>query len=188
MKKVLAIVLVIVLLLGGWFIMTQNNLVTLNEKINQSQGEIQTQLQRRNDLIPNLVSTVKGYAKHEKDVFTAVADARSKLAGTISSGDIEEINNANKEFESALSRLLAITENYPELKASTQFTALQDELAGTENRIAYARNQYNQTVGQFNTAIQRFPASIVANMKGYSTRPYFEAEASAQQVPQINFD
>ncbi len=188
MKKVLVILLAIVIVLGGWFIMTQNRLVTLDESVNQKKAEIETQLQRRSDLIPNLVSTVKGYTKHEKEVFTEIADARSKLAGTISSGNIEEINNASQKFESALGRLLAIAENYPELKADSQFIALQDELAGTENRIAYARNQYNSAVGNFNTVIRRFPASIVANSRGYTALPYFEADVGAEKAPSISFD
>ena len=144
------------------------------------QSQIETTLQRRNDLIPNLVATVKGYANHEEAVFTEIADARSKLAGSIESGDMESISEANTALDSALSKLLAISENYPDLKAS--------ELAGTENRIAVARQYYNEKLNTYNTKVQKFPSSIVAGMSGYYPMEYFEADEGAKEVPTVNFD
>ena len=178
----------IVLVIAFWFFGTMNNLVSMKEEVNSQQSQVETTLQRRSDLIPNLVATVKGYANHEEKVFTDIADARSKLAGSIDSGDIESINEANNAQNSALSRLLAISENYPDLKASEQFTALQDELAGTENRIAVARQHYNEKVKSYNTAVKSFPTSIVAGIGGYHTEQYFEADESAKNVPTVSFD
>lgn len=144
--KVLIVIGIVLLLVGFWFFGTRNSLVSLKEDVEMQQSQIETTLQRRNDLIPNLVATVKGYANHEEAVFTEIADARSKLAGSIESGDMESISEANTALDSALSKLLAISENYPDLKASEQFIALQDELAGTENRIAVARQYYNEKI------------------------------------------
>ena len=162
--------------------------MTLKEDVEMQQSQIETNLQRRSDLIPNLVATVKGYANHEEEVFTEIAEARSKLAGSIESGDIEAINEANNTLDSALGRLLAISEDYPDLQASEQFIALQDELAGTENRIAVARQYYNEAVRTYNTSVQRFPTSIVSGMSGYYPMPYFEADDDAYEVPEVNFD
>ena len=162
--------------------------MTLREDVRMQQSQVETTLQRRSDLIPNLVNTVKGYATHEEEVFTEIADARSKLAGSIESGDLDSISESNSELDSALSRLLAITENYPDLKASEQFTALQDELAGTENRINVARQHYNEKVMTYNTTVQRFPTSIIAGIFGYSPAEYFEASEEAQEVPEVNFN
>lgn len=152
------------------------------------QSQIETTLQRRNDLIPNLVATVKGYADHEEKVFTEIADARSKLAGSIKSGDMNSISKANDSLDSAISRLLAISENYPDLKANEQFIALQDELAGTENRISVARQHYNEKVKEYNTEIQKIPTSIVAGMSGYYPVQYFEAEENAKEAPKVDFN
>ena len=152
------------------------------------QSQVETTLQRRSDLIPNLVETVKGYASHEEEVFIEIAEARSKLAGSISSGDIEAINEANSELDSALGRLLAISESYPDLEASDQFIALQDELAGTENRIAVARQYYNEAARDYNVKVQKLPASIIAGMSGYYPVPYFEADEGASEVPEVSFD
>ena len=163
-KKVLIVIGIVLLLVGFWFFGTRNSLVSLKEDVEMQQSQIETTLQRRNDLIPNLVATVKGYANHEEAVFTEIADARSKLAGSIESGDMESISEANTALDSALSKLLAISENYPDLKASEQFIALQDELAGTENRIAVARQYYNEKLNTYNTKVQKFPSSIVAGM------------------------
>lgn len=178
----------VVLLAVFWFFGTRNSLISLKEDVEMQQSQIETTLQRRSDLIPNLVATVKGYATHEEEVFTEIANARSKLAGSIESGDIESISEANNALDSALGRLLAISENYPDLKASEQFIALQDELAGTENRIAVARQYYNEKVKTYNTTVQRFPTSIVAGMSGYYPMQYFEADESAKEVPEVNFD
>ena len=179
---------VVAVLVVFWFFGTRNSLMSLKEDVEMQQSQIETTLQRRSDLIPNLVATVKGYATHEEKVFTEIADARSKLAGSIESGDIESISEANNALDSALGRLLSISENYPDLKASEQFIALQDELAGTENRIAVARQYYNEKVRTYNITVQRFPTSIVAGMSGYYPMQYFEADESAKEVPEVNFD
>lgn len=179
-------VVVVVILL--WFFGARNSLVSLKEEVEMQQSQIETTLQRRSDLIPNLVATVKGYANHEEKVFTEIAEARSKLAGSIKSGDMESISEANDTLDSALSRLLAISENYPDLKASEQFIALQDELAGTENRISVARQYYNEKVNTYNTEVQKFPTSIVAGMSGYYPLQYFEADEAAKEVPKVDFN
>ena len=186
--KVLIGIGAVVLLAVFWFFGTRNSLVSLKEDVEMHQSQIETTLQRRSDLIPNLVATVKGYANHEEEVFTEIADARSKLAGSIESGDMKSISEANNALDSALGRLLAISENYPDLKASEQFIALQDELAGTENRIAVARQHYNEKLNTYNTTVQRFPTSIVAGMSGYYPMQYFEADESAKKVPKVDFD
>lgn len=186
--KTLIIVLAIVVVLGIWFVSGQNKLVELEENVSLQFSQIETTLQRRSDLIPNFVETVKGYAKHEEAVFTQIADARSKLAGSIQTGNVEDINKASNELDSALSRLLVITENYPELKANEQFIALQDELAGTENRIAVARQNYNETVAKYNKAIKKFPTSIIASISGYESATYFEADDNAKDAPIVSFD
>lgn len=186
--KVLIGIGAVVLLAVFWFFGTRNSLVSLKEDVEMQQSQIETTLQRRSDLIPNLVATVKGYANHEEEVFTEIADVRSKLAGSIESGDMKSISEANNALDSALGRLLAISENYPDLKASEQFIALQDELAGTENRIAVARQHYNEKLNTYNTTVQRFPTSIVAGMSGYYPMQYFEADESAKKVPKVDFD
>ena len=153
-----------------------NNLVEMNENVNGKWSQIENQLQRRNDLIPNLVNTVKGYAAHESDVFKAVADARAKLGGAQS---VAEASEADGELSSALSRLLMVAENYPQLQANTNFTQLQDELAGTENRLAVSRQDYNNAVQEFTV--------IYAGMLGFNQRDYFEVPESAKAVPQVQF-
>ena len=179
---------VVVVLILIWFFGTRNSLVSLKEEVEMQQSQIETTLQRRSDFIPNLVATVKGYANHEEKVFTEIAEARSKLAGSIKSGDMKSISEANDTLDSALSRLLAISENYPDLKASEQFIALQDELAGTENRISVARQHYNEKVNTYNTEVQKFPTSIVAGMSGYYPLQYFEADEAAKEVPKVDFN
>lgn len=186
--KILIGIGAVVLLVVFWFFGTRNSLVSLKEDVKMQQSQIETTLQRRSDLIPNLVATVKGYANHEEEIFTEIADARSKLAGSIESGDITSINEANNALDSALGRLLAISENYPDLKASEQFIALQDELAGTENRIAVARQYYNEKLNTYNTTVQRFPTSIVAQMSEYYPMQYFEANESSKEVPKVDFN
>lgn len=191
MKKGLVIVIALVaviVLVFSWYVGTRNSFVTLKENVEMQYSQIETALQRRNDLIPNLVATVQGYADHEEEVFTAVAEARAKLAGGLASGNIGEISEASTALDSALGRLLAISESYPELKANENFRALQDELAGTENRISVARQYYNEAVKSYNTTIQRFPASLIAGSSGYYPVPYFEASASAHEVPSVNFN
>jgi len=186
-KIILIVLLVSVFLIGSWFIGTRNNLVTLEEEVNLQLSNVGTTLQRRSDLIPNLVATVKGYTNHEQ-IFVDIAEARSKLAGTISKGDIEGMQEANSSLDSALSRLLMITENYPELKASEHFTALQDELAGTENRITVARQNYNDVVRKYNTTLKKFPTSFIASMFGFEPAEYFEVEENAKEAPKVSFD
>jgi len=162
-----------------------NRLVALSEDVETALSQIDNQLQRRNDLIPNLVNTVKGYAAHEEEIFTRIADARSRLIGA---GSLEEKAEASEELSGALSRLLAIAENYPELKANENFRQLADELAGTENRIATARRDYNNAARVYNTTIRRFPTVIIANIFGFERYEYFEADESARQAPEVNFD
>ena len=177
----------IVLLTIFWAIGTRNSLVSMEEEVQLEASQVETQLQRRNDLIPNFVATVKGYAAHEEEVYTAIADARAKLAGAIDNEDVGAINEANSELDSALSRLLIVVENYPELKANENFIALQDELAGTENRIAIAREDYNTKVASYNKELKVFPKNIIANMCGLEKAEYFEASEEAKDVPKVEF-
>ena len=161
-----------------------NTLVSQREQSDSQWAQVENQLQRRNDLIPNLVQVTKGYAAHEKGVFEAIAEARSRLIGARTRD--EQIDAAN-EVSSALSRLLALSEAYPNLKADAQFARLSDELAGTENRIATERMRYNETVKEYNTLRRRFPANMTAKVFGFKEYPYFEAPATAQQLPKVNF-
>ncbi len=165
-----------------------NEIQTLDEQAQASQRNIEVQLQRRADLIPNLVETVKGYAKQEQEVFTRVAEARARLSGAIQLGDPSQMANANDQLTGALGRLLAISEAYPQLKSDQTFIRLQDELAGTENRIAVARQDYNQAVQQYNTYIRRFPYALTAKMTGATPRPYFEVtDPGARKAPEVDF-
>jgi len=181
---VLIAVIVIITILGLFVFSSYNGLVASEEAVNSAWSQIENQLQRRADLIPNLVNTVKGYATHEETVFTEVTRAREKLVGA---GSVADIAEANQELSGALSRLLAIAESYPELKADANFRQLADELAGTENRIAVARMDYNNAVQTYNTKIRRFPTSIFANMFGFERKEYFQAEEGASKVPQVDF-
>jgi LemA protein len=151
-----------------------NTIQTLDEQANSAQGNIESQLQRRADLIPNLVNTVKGYAAHEEKVFADIANARSRLLGAKNSGDPEQMANADAQFSGALGRLLALSESYPDLKADASFRQLSDELTGTENRIAVARTDYNEAVRQYNTTIRTFPTALTAKVTGAKERKYFE--------------
>ena len=190
MKKstIISIVVAGILVLAVfWGVGTRNSMVVANEDVKNKASVVETQLQRRSDLIPNFVATVKGYATHEEEVYTAIADARAKLSGAIEKDDIASVSKANAELDSALSRLLVVVENYPELKANENFIALQDELAGTENRIAKAREDYNEEVKAFNQKIKVFPNSIIANMGGFKEADYFEAAEGAKTVPTVNF-
>jgi LemA protein len=175
---------VVALLVGGWAVARYNALVTLNEDIDKGWSQVQNVLQRRSDLIPNLVETVKGYASHEKEVFERVSEARARLAGAASPAQAAE---ANAGLTSALSRLLAIAEAYPELKANANFIRLQDELAGTENRIANERRTYNDLVRNYNVALKRFPVNFFAGAFGFKERDYFEATPGAQEPPKVKF-
>lgn len=181
MKK-LWIPLVLVLVAAGFVFSGYNTLVASSEAVKGQWSQVETQLQRRSDLIPNLVATVKGYAAHEAEIFTAVADARTKLAAASSVGDTA---TADAQLNSALGRLLAIVENYPDLKANQNFLALQDELAGTENRIATARRDYNLAVETYNKQIRSLPAALYAGLLGFTPSEYFEAESSDN--PAVSF-
>jgi LemA protein len=161
-----------------------NTLVAQREAIDAQWSQVENQLQRRNDLIPNLVEVTKGYAKHEKDIFTAVAEARAKLIGA---NTREEKIDAANQVSSALSRLLALSERYPDLKANTQFARLSDELAGTENRIATERRRYNEVVQTYNTSIKGFPTALFAGCMGFKPAEYFKAPESAKEVPKVQF-
>jgi len=165
-----------------------NTIQSLDERVNQAQGQIQAQLQRRADLIPNLVNTVKGITKQEDTVFISIANARSRLGGAIQSGSIPEMSAANAQLTQGLGRLIAISENYPELQSSQNFRQLQDQLEGTENRIAVARQDYNGAVGEYNAYIRRFPYNLTAKVFGMGTpREYFEAEPGAVETPKVEF-
>ena len=188
MKKGLIIVIAIVAviaILGGSLVSSYNGLVERKENVENADAKIQVQLQRRADLIPNLVNTVKGYAQHEEDVYTALADARAKLN---SASTPEEYTEANASFESALSRLLVVVENYPELKADKNFVALQDQLEGTENRISVARKDYNDIATEYNTSIKKFPTVIIAGMFGFEKVDLFEATEESQNAPTVSFE
>lgn len=181
---VIAIVILSAVMVFGTYIRYHNSFISMEERINGAWAEVENNLQRRTDLIPNLVATVKGYAQHEEEVFTEIADARSRLIGA---GGVNEKAAAASEFESALGRLLVVVENYPELKADQRFAELQDELAGTENRLAVARMRYNESVQGFNARIKRFPGKIIAGMMGLAQRNYFEAATGAEKVPEVRF-
>lgn len=185
MKSALIVIVVLLVVVVGWGVATNNRLVTLNESINGSWAQVETVLQRRYDLIPNLVATVKGYAKHESDVLEEVTRLRSQW-GEAKTAD-EKVAAAN-QLEGALARLMVVVERYPDLKANQNFLALQDELAGTENRIAVERRRYNETVQAYNTAVSRFPASIVASVRGFQRRDvYFKAAEAAKEAPKVQF-
>ncbi|MFW5745251.1 MAG: LemA family protein [Spirochaetota bacterium] len=179
-----AIIAILIAIGVFWFVGQQNTLVTLEESIDASWSEIDNQLQRRSDLIPNLVATVRGYAEQEEEIFTQIADARARLGGAQTVGETAE---SYGELQSALSRLLVVVENYPQLRSDQSFLQLQDELAGTENRIAVARRRYNESVQQFNTRIRLFPTRIVANGLGMEQREYFEIDEAAREVPTVDF-
>lgn len=165
-----------------------NRIQTLDETASSAQSQIEVQLQRRADLIPNLVSTVKGYAQHEEEIFTAVAQAREGLLNSVQSKDPEQMANADQRMTGALGRLLAISENYPNLKADQSFLRLQDELTGTENRIAVARSDYNDAVRAYNAYIRQFPQVLTAKATGAKDRKYFKAtNEAATEVPKVDF-
>jgi len=156
-----------------------NTIQTMDERVNQAQGQIQTQLQRRSDLIPNLVNTVKGITKQEDTVFISIANARARLGGAVQSGNVPEMAAANQQL---------IAENYPQLRSSENFRQLQDQLEGTENRISVARQDYNTAVGEYNAYIRRFPYNITAKVFGMGkSREYFEAAAGAAEAPKVTF-
>jgi len=184
MKRRMLVALVPMLAIGCGY----NTIQKLDEQANSAKHSIEVQLQRRADLVPNLVATVKGYAAHEEKVFTDVANARAGLAGAIKSGDAEQMANANAMLTQGLGRLLAIAEAYPQLKADQGFLRLQDELTGTENRISTSRNDLNDAVKQYNAYIRQFPAVITAKITGAKPRTYFEVtNPAAREVPTVDF-
>lgn len=191
---VVGLILVIALIIIGWATATYNQLVSLDEMVNQAWAQVENQYQRRYDLIPNLVETVKGYAKHEREVLTQVTEARAKVGQITVTPDVLKDPQAFARFQqaqdalgNALSRLIAVAENYPQLKANENFIQLQAQLEGTENRISVERRRYNEVVQRYNTYIRRFPANIIAGMFGFKERPYFKATEEAQQVPKVQF-
>jgi LemA protein len=161
-----------------------NTMVSMKEAVDSAWAQVMNQLQRRNDLIPNLVETTKGYAQHEESVYKDIADSRSRLLAAKSP---EETIQAANQQTAALGRLLAVVENYPQLKANEQFNRLMDELSGTENRIATERMRYNERVQEYNASTRRFPGNVTAKMFGFKQYPYFEAPKDAQSVPKVSF-
>ena len=197
MKKgwiVLIVVLVVLLMIFSFFKKTYNSLVTMEENVNQSWAQVGNQYQRRADLIPNLVETVKGYAAHEKETFMAVTEARAKVGQMSISPEVlnnpaafQQFQQAQGALSSALSRLMVVVEKYPDLKANQNFLALQSQLEGTENRIAVERKRFNQSVQLYNTTIRRFPTVMLAGMYGFEKKLYFEAQPGAETVPDVKF-
>lgn len=191
-----------VIVFGGYFVGVRNNLVGLDEQVNRQWAQVESQYQRRYDLIPNLVRTVQGAADFEKSTLEAVVNARARVgqvqapaggppAASMLPGNpaaMEQFANAQAGLSSALSRLLVVVERYPELKSNQNFLELQSQLEGTENRIAVERQRYNETAQQFNTAVRRFPANLVANMSGFKQKAYFRGTAGSEQAPDVNFD
>lgn len=178
---VVGVVVVIIMM----FASTYNGLVSKEEEVDGKLADISVQLERRADLIPNLINTVKGYASHEKEVINSITKSREKL---LDADDADEMAEANSELTTALNNLLVIVENYPDLKANTNFIQLQDELAGTENRIAVARKDYNDAVKSYNKTIKSFPKNILAQMFDFDEKEYFEAKDSSSDVPEVSFE
>lgn len=185
LKWLILIVVVIVIIVIP--VRYYNLFVTYEQKVRNAWAEVENQLKRRNDLIPNLVNSVKGYMGHEREIFEYVADARAKLAGAMKVGDRKKIIESAGELGMALGRLLAIVERYPELKADRTFIRLMDELAGTENRIAVARKRYNDTVREYNIIIKRFPGNIFAHLYNKSEEPYFTIPEEEKATPKVEF-
>ncbi len=192
---VVGIILVIVFALYRFFAGNFNSIVEKDEAVSAQWAEVQNQYQRRMDLIPNLVSTVKGYASHEEDVFTKVAEARSRAGGTVNVDSstlddpeaFKKYQQAQDSLGASLQRLLVVSEQYPELKANENFRDLQSQLEGTENRITVARGRYNDAARSYNVFIRQFPRSVIANMNGFRVKSYFEASSEAQSAPKVEF-
>lgn len=187
MKKgliILAVLTGISLICFGYIISARNSFVRMQEDVNAKFAQVENQLKRRADLIPNLTNTVKGYAKHEKDIFEKLAEARARMMGA---RNPQELFTASNEMNTALSRLLVVVENYPNLKADATFIRLMDELAGTENRISVERMRYNESVKSYNLKVKMFPANIIASMFGFSPLPYYEIPAKYKETPVVDF-
>lgn len=193
MKRNTIIIIAAIVAIVGYCMSSYNTLVGQDEAVGTAWSNVENQYQRRVDLIPNLVNTVKGYASHEKETFEAVVSARAKATQT--TVDIDDLTpekiavyqKAQGELGSALGRLLAITENYPDLKANENFKELQAQLEGTENRISTERHKFNEVAKTYNTSIRRFPKNIIASMFGFEKRPYFEAQEGAEKAPEVKF-
>ncbi len=181
---VLGVIAVLVIAVGGWVVSNYNALVTKKTAVEQSFAEVDNLLLRRNDLIPNLVETVKGIAAQEQAVFGQIAEARSQMAGATST---EQKIAAGNAMDSAIGRLLVVIENYPQLRSQENFLRLQDELAGTENRLSVSRTRYNEVVGEFNVMVRRFPTNLFAGMFGYNPEPFYQVSAEQRQVPSVQF-
>lgn len=193
MKKTWIIIIAVIAVIAIYGVSSYNSMVSQEEAVRTAWSNVENQYQRRADLIPNLVNTVKGYAAHEKETFDAVVSARAKATQTTVSIDdltpekMEAYQRAQGEVGSALSRLLAVTENYPELKANENFQTLQAQLEGTENRISVERRNFNDVARAYNASIRRFPKNIFAGMFGFEKRPYFEAQEGAEKAPEVKF-
>lgn len=193
MKKSTIIIIVVVALLAIWGVSGYNGLVTMDENVSGQWSNVETQYQRRADLIPNLVNTVKGYATHEKETLEGVVQARSQAtqikldANDLTPEKLAEYQKAQGAVTSALGKLLAITENYPDLKANQNFSELQAQLEGTENRISVERKRFNETAQSYNTYIRSFPTNILAGMFGFQPKAYFSAESGAEKAPKVEF-
>ena len=181
---ILAVVALLVLGIGGWVVSNYNNLVTKKTEVERSFAEVDNLLLRRNDLIPNLVETVKGIAAQEQAVFGQIADARAAMSGARTN---EQKIAAGNAMDSALSRLLVVIENYPQLRSQENFLRLQDELAGTENRLSVARTRYNEVVRDYNVLVKRFPTNLFAGMFGYHEEPFYQVTAEQREVPSVRF-
>jgi len=181
---IVGILILIIVIPFSYLKGTYNSLVTMDESVKGAWAQVENQLQRRYDLIPNYVETVKGYAKHEKEVFIKVTEARSKVAGA---KNISQKIETNNQLSSALARLLVVVERYPDLKANTNFIRLQDELAGTENRIAVERRRFNEAVKAFNIKIRSFPTNMIAGMFGFEKATFFEVPKERQEAPKVKF-
>ena len=192
-NKGLIITIVVIVLVALWGILSYNGLVEMDEKVSNQWANVETQYQRRSDLIPNLVNTVKGYAKHEGQTLEAVMAARSQATqvkidpSNCTPQQLAAYQKAQGDVTTALGKLLAITENYPDLKANQNFLELQSQLEGTENRINVARKDFNDSAKEYNTSLRRFPRNIIASMFGFEKRNYFEAEAGAEMAPKVEF-
>ncbi len=192
-NKGLIITIVVIVLVALWGILSYNGLVEMDENVSNQWANVETQYQRRSDLIPNLVNTVKGYAKHESQTLEAVMAARSQATqvkidpSNCTPHQLAAYQKAQGDVTTALGKLLAITENYPDLKANQNFLELQSQLEGTENRINVARKDFNDSAKEYNTSLRRFPRNIIASMFGFEKRNYFEAEAGAEKAPKVEF-
>lgn len=196
MKKGLIIIVVFVAVIGliaAWIGSSYNSMVSIDEGVKSQWGNVQNAYQRRSDLIPNLVNTVKGYAQHEQKTLTDVMNARANATqmkispDQLTSENLQKFQQAQGELSNALGRLMMVREAYPDLKANQNFIALQDELAGTENRISTERNRFNELAKAYNTTIRKFPKNIIAGIFGFSQKAYFEADQAAQQAPKVEF-